>query len=65
MKNNLPVGFMIMGLIFITLVIIFVPFIFIWAVNTLFMTSIEYTLMNWFASIVLIGILNASTTRTK
>lgn len=42
------------GLIVIALILIVVmPFIQIWAVNTLFKTSIEYSLLNWFAVIIL------------
>jgi hypothetical protein len=34
-------------------VLIFWPFVFIWSVNTLFQTSIEYNLKNWFATVLL------------
>lgn len=48
------------GLIVIALILIVVmPFIQIWAVNTVFKTSIEYSWLNWFC----VFILNTSITR--
>jgi hypothetical protein len=38
---------------------VFGPLIFIWAVNTLFTLTIEYTLLNWFAALLLGGIVSA------
>lgn len=36
------------------------PLISIWAVNTLFGTSIAYTMLNWFAALVLMGLLKGT-----
>lgn len=36
------------------------PLIAIWAINTLFGTSIAYTLLNWFAALILLVLLKSS-----
>jgi hypothetical protein len=35
-------------------IMVFVPFAFIWGINTLFATNIAYTFTNWIASLVLL-----------
>lgn len=44
-------------LLFILLVIIFVPLVLIWALNALFGLNIQYTLTTWFAAVIIILIL--------
>ena len=41
-----------------------IPLLAIWSLNTLFGLGIAYTFLNWLAAIVLITIFGASTTRT-
>lgn len=42
------------------LCIIFFPLAFIWCVNTLFGCGIDFTLLNWFAALVLMSITSSS-----
>lgn len=57
--------------LFLTILIValffiaFGPFIQIWAVNTLFKTNIEYSLLNWAAVIVLNSSVSAFSYRGK
>jgi cobalamin synthase len=37
----------------IVIVAVLFPFAIIWAVNTLFKTNIDYTIINWFAVVIL------------
>lgn len=50
-------GFTLIELL-ICIIILFLlpcfPLIFIWAINTLFGLTIQYTLLNWFAALVLL-----------
>lgn len=47
------ISFIVM-IIFVALVFLLVmPFVQIWAVNTLFKTDIEYSWLNWFAAVLL------------
>ena len=39
------------------LVLVLVPFVFIWALNTLFSLNIQYTFLTWFAALILMLIL--------
>ena len=41
------------------------PFIQIWAVNTLFKTSIEYSWLNWFCVMILNSSIGASSYKSK
>lgn len=50
-KTNL--GLFLVILIIALLFIVIGPFIQIWAVNTLFKTSIEYSWLNWFCVMIL------------
>lgn len=53
-------------IIFIALLFIVVgPFIQIWAVNTLFKTSIEYSWLNWFCVMILNSSVSAFSYRGK
>lgn len=49
------------GLLLITLVtLFFIPFLFIWAVNTLFGICIAYSFTNWIATMVILVLLNCN-----
>lgn len=48
-------------IVIILFCIVFVPFIQIWAINTLFKTTIEYSWLNWFC----ILLLNSSITANR
>jgi len=48
--------FILLLIIVAAILLIVMPFVQIWAINTLFKTTIEYSWLNWFA----ISILNAS-----
>ncbi len=55
-----------MLIIFIALFFIVVgPFIQIWAINTLFKTSIEYSWLNWFCVMILNSSIGAVSYRGK
>ena len=41
------------------------PFVQIWAVNTLFKTSIEYSWLNWFCVMILNSSIGASSYKSK
>ena len=45
--------FILVVIISIILLLVIGPFIQIWAINTLFDTSIEYSWINWFAALML------------
>ncbi|MCK9369245.1 hypothetical protein M0R04_04840 [Candidatus Dojkabacteria bacterium] len=48
------------GMLFLVCLIIFVPFMSIWAINTLFpVVAIPYTLKTWFAILIFCGIFKA------
>lgn len=47
------VGFIITTIFIAVLLLLIMPFIQIWAVNTLFKTEIEYSWLNWFAAVLL------------
>ena len=52
--------------IFIILLLIFFPFILIWALNTLIPAlAIEYSFINWFASLVIIFLFSSKNITTK
>jgi len=42
----------------VVLFLIFVPFAYIWAVNTLFATNIAYNIWTWLATVVIVGLLS-------
>ena len=48
----------ILLLILVIVMIAGSPLAAIWAVNTLFTLTIEYTLLNWFAAFILVGIVS-------
>jgi flagellar biosynthesis component FlhA len=50
-------GFMMGVVISVVLAAVFVPLITIWAINTLFGTSIAFSFVNWFATLWITGIL--------
>ena len=52
MKSS-DVTFVLVAIIATILLLIISPFIQIWAINTLFDTSIEYSWINWFAALIL------------
>ena len=57
-----PVLFTI--ILFIALIFIVAgPFIQIWAINTIFKTTIEYSLLNWFCVLILNGSFGAASYR--
>jgi hypothetical protein len=58
--NALLISIIIMVALFL---LVIGPFIEIWAVNTLFKTSVEYSWLNWFCVIVLHSSLKLSTYR--
>jgi len=51
-------GYLVLGIVLLSLVIA-IPLVFIWAVNTLFGLTIAYTFINWFASLLIMIILRA------
>lgn len=53
----------IVVLVFCIILIVAGPFIQIWAVNTLFKTTIEYSWLNWFCAIVLNSSISAVSLR--
>ncbi len=55
--------FFLVLLVFVA--VLAVPFIQIWAVNTLFKTNIEYTLVNWLAVFVLNSTVKIATHQTN
>ena len=62
-KTNL--GLFLVIFILALLFIVIGPFIQIWAVNTLFKTSIEYSWLNWFCVIILNSSVSAVSYRGK
>ena len=63
MKVNLTL-FLVMLLIALFFIVVG-PFIQIWAVNTLFKTSIEYSWFNWFCVMILNSSVSAFSYRGK
>lgn len=55
------IGILVLALFFIMTV----PFIQIWAINTLFKTTIEYSWLNWFCVLILNSSIGAVSYRTK
>lgn len=50
----------------ILLIITGSPLLFIWAINTLFATQIQFTLANWFAALIVLAFFSShSTERNK
>jgi len=49
----------------IVAMIVFGPLLLIWALNTLFMFSIPYTLKTWAAALVLGGVVGSSGSRSS
>jgi len=47
-------------IVIILFCIVFVPFVQIWAINTLFKTTIEYSWLNWFCVLLLNGSITAN-----
>jgi len=62
-KTNL--GLFLVIFILALLFIVIGPFIQIWAVNTLFKTSIEYSWLNWFCVMILNSSVSAVSYRGK
>lgn len=60
-------GFGVLCLIvFVVLLIIFMPLLVIWALNTLFpVLAIDYTLKTWFAIIIVAGIFAGASHKSK
>jgi hypothetical protein len=54
-----PVLFVGLLLIVLT-VLLFIPFLFIWSVNTLFGVGIAYSFINWIAATVILVLLNCN-----
>lgn len=55
---NNKVLIMIGIIVFTIFILIFAPLIAIWAVNILFAANIQYTVLNWFASLLLMAFVN-------
>ena len=51
----------ILSIILVIALLIGVPLAAIWAINTLFNLEIAYTLINWFAALILIAATSGST----
>ena len=47
------VSFIVFVVFIAVILLLIIPFIQIWAVNTLFKTDIEYSWLNWFAAVLL------------
>ena len=58
-------GFFILLFVLALFFIVVGPFIQIWAINTLFKTSIEYSMLNWAAMMILNSSLNAVSYKGK
>ena len=56
-KVNVIGAFLLVIIVVAALVLVLVPFVFIWALNTLFTLKIQYTFLTWFAALVLMLIL--------
>lgn len=65
--QNIKVDFwFFVAILLVALLFIFVgPFIQIWAINTLFKTSIEYSWLNWFCIMILNSSVSAFSYRGK
>lgn len=59
-----PALFMLILLIALIFIVLG-PFIQIWAINTIFKTTIEYSLLNWFCVLILNGSFGAASYRGK
>ncbi len=58
MKSIVGIGaFFLLLLIVVTAVLILVPFVFIWAINTLFGINTPYSLTTWLAAFIVILLL--------
>jgi hypothetical protein len=53
MQTTRIILFALFALLILSLIVLF-PLTLIWAVNTLFLTTIEYNITNWLASLILI-----------
>lgn len=60
LKTN--AGAMLLFVVVLCIIVVW-PLLLIWAVNILFSMGIEYTLLNWFASSVIIYCLNGTVKR--
>jgi len=60
MFDDQEIGFIIFVIVLIIAAMIFLPLLAIWSVNTLFGTSIVFTIKTWFASLVLVGIVGGT-----
>lgn len=52
-------------IVIVLLSLIFGPLIAIWCVNTLFAAGVEYSLLNWFCALLLLGMVKGSTTVSR
>jgi hypothetical protein len=59
MKNAL----LVIWLVFVVALIVFVPLVTIWSLNTIFSTTIAYSIETWFATFWLTTILTAASIR--
>lgn len=53
----------LLGLLVLILLIVFVPFLVIWSLNTLFSLGIGYTIWTWIAVVILVFIINPTVKR--
>ena len=53
--SGLGAGTLVLVFIAMVAIVIFYPFIIIWAINTLFGLNIDFTFLNWVAGWLLIG----------
>lgn len=61
--NDMEKASFVMGMgLAVILAVIFMPFLAIWSLNTLFGFSIAYTLKTWFAALVISGIVGQKVT---
>lgn len=61
MKNDYNLGVIVGALVLAVVLIVFMPLIVIWSLNTLFpVLAIEYTVWTWLAVVVLFGAVRAN-----
>jgi hypothetical protein len=50
------------GILFVIVVVVVVPLIFLWCVETIWVVEIQYTFKTWFAALIFCMILGSSAT---
>ena len=60
MFDDPAVGWIIFIIVLLLAIVIFVPLLTIWSLNTLFGLAIGYSLKTWFASLILGGLVGGS-----